>query len=128
MKNEKQVISVKGADAPASPLSPAISYGNLIFVSGTVSMDLVTRKPLPGTIEEETEQVIKNIETLLKQAGSSLDCVLKVTVFLPDIKDFAKMNGVYRKYFPNMPPARSTVGIQLAGPSKVEIEAIAYKP
>ena len=125
---KKEVITIPGAENPSSPLSLAVSYGSLIFVSGTVSVDLLTRKPLPGTIEEETERVLKNIETILEQAGSSLSCVLKSQVFLPDIGDFQRMNAVYRRFFPDQPPARSTVGIRLAGDFKVEIEVVAFKP
>ena len=110
------------------PLSRAVCYGSLVFVSGTVSEDIETRKPLLGTIESETEQIIKNIEVILKAVGSNLDCVLKTQVFLSDTKYFQQMNDVYRKFFPHDPPARSTIGIKLAGDYKLEIEAVAFIP
>ena len=129
MSTKKHVIPQKGSEnMNVPPFSRAVCYGSLVFVSGTVSQDLETHKPLLGTIEFETEQVIKNIEVILKAVGSSLDCVLKTQVFLTDVKNFQQMNAVYRKFFSQDPPARSTIGIQLAGDYKVEIEAIAFIP
>ncbi len=82
-----------------------------------------------GSIEEETDLALRNLSDLLKSAGSSLECVLKVTVFLRDMKDYAKMNEVYGRYFPQDPPARSCLGnIALAAQYKVEIEAVAHIP
>jgi len=128
MNRKKLIIKIKQNDTPALPLSLAVQYGSLIFLSGTVSTDLETGEPLLGTVEFETERIIKNIETILEAAGSSLDCVLKTQVFLTDISYFQKMNEVYRIYFPQDQPARSTVGIKLAGDYKLEIEAVAYVP
>jgi len=125
---EKKVIHVEGAATPTAPLSPAVSFGSLVFISGQVSRDLKTGDPHLGTIEEETEQVLKNIANILKQADSSPSCVLKTTVFLRDMKDFPKMNEIYSKHFPGEKPTRSTVGAALAGEYKVEIEAIAFIP
>ena len=124
----KKVIEVKGAAPTKAPYSPAISFSSLLFISGTVSKDLKSSEPRLGTIEEETEQVLKNIETILNEAGSSPDCVLKTTVFLTNMKDFSGMNEVFKKHFPGEKPTRSTVGVALAGDYKVEIEAIAYIP
>ena len=128
MSTKKRIVRLNENEKIELPLSHAVCYGSLVFVSGNVSLDLQTREPLLGTIEFETERIIKNIETILKSAGSSLDCVLKTQVFLTDIKYFQQMNEVYKKFFPHDPPARSTVGIQLAGDYKVEIEAIAFIP
>ena len=125
---KKKIIKVRSAVAETVPLSPGVSFGRLLFVSGQVSKDLNTGSPRLGAIEEETEQVLQNVEAILKEAGSSFECVLKTTVFLRDIKDFPRMNEVYKKHFPVGSPARSTVGVSLAGDYKVEIEAVAYVP
>jgi len=125
---KKKIIKVRSAVAETVPLSPGVLFGRLLFVSGQVSKDLKTGSARPGSIEEETEQVLQNVEAILKEAGSSSECVLKTTVFLRDIKDFPRMNEVYKKHFPVESPARSTVGVSLAGDYKVEIEAVAYVP
>lgn len=125
---KKKIIKVSGTATEAVPLSPAVLFGSLLFTSGQISKDLKTGNPRLGTVEEETEQIIGNIEAILKEAGSSLKYVLKTTVFLRDIEDFARMNKVYKKHFPEESPARSTVGVALAGDYKIEIEAIAYVP
>ncbi|MBW8003068.1 MAG: RidA family protein [Planctomycetes bacterium] len=128
-EKEREVVIPKNAAPLNVPLSPAVRYGNLLFVSGQVSTDVEQSKPIVGTIEEETEQALKNLSDLLKGAGSSLECVLKVRVFLRDMKDYSKMNEVYGRYFPKDPPARSTLGnIALAAQYKVEIEAVAFIP
>ncbi|MFQ3547653.1 MAG: RidA family protein [Termitinemataceae bacterium] len=121
-------IALPGAAPLESPRSHATAYENLIFVSGQVARDLMTGENKLGTIEEETEYTLRNIEIVLKQAGSSLDCVLKTTVFLTNKEDFAGMNRTYRKFFPGDKPARSTIVCGLAGVHRVEIEAIAFKP
>jgi 2-iminobutanoate/2-iminopropanoate deaminase len=123
---KKKIIKVIGAAPETVPLSPGVSFGALLFISGQVSKDLKTGNPRPGTIEEETEQVLGNIEAILKEAGSSPKHVIKTTVFLRSIEEFPKMNEVYRRHFPEESPARSTVGVTLAGNYKVEIEAVAY--
>jgi 2-iminobutanoate/2-iminopropanoate deaminase len=123
---KKKVIKLKGATAETVPLSPGVSFGPLLFISGQVSKDLKTGNPQPGTIEEETEQVLGNIEAILKEAGSSLQHVIKTTVFLRNIEEFQRMNEVYKRHFSQESPARSTVGVTLAGNYKVEIEAVAY--
>ena len=83
----KKVIKITGAAPLKVPLSLAVSFDSLLFMSGQVSIDLKTGKPKLGTIEEETEQALKNIETILKEASSSIECVLKTTVFLTNIKE-----------------------------------------
>ena len=127
--SEKKLISVKGAAAPTAPLSPALTYENLVFVSGQIARDLVSGASLFGGIREETEQVLKNVRQLLEAAGSSMDCVLKTTVFITEKSYFEDMNKVYEKEFSaSVKPARSTIVTTLAGDAKVEIEAIAYIP
>lgn len=123
---EREVI--KSADAPAVvlPLSQAIKVGNLVFTSGMTARDPKTRQFIGGDIEQQTERIILNLQKILENAGSSLEKVVKVTVFLTDIRDFEGMNKAYRSYFPKDPPARSTVEVsKLAIPALVEIEMVA---
>ncbi len=124
--SEKRIVQVSGSAHSNLPLSQATILGSLVFVSGTVAIDLETGNPLIGSIQEETEQVLRNISRILESAGSSLSCVLKTTVFLTDVGYFEPMNQVYRKYFGDAAPARSALIVSLAGSFKVEIEAIAY--
>jgi 2-iminobutanoate/2-iminopropanoate deaminase len=125
----RKAIGPRGAAPLSVPLSPAVQYGSLLFVSGQVSTDVARNQPIEGTIEEETQRALENLESLLKDAGSSLDCILKVTVFLRDMAEYSRMNAVYARFFPSHPPARSTIGdIALAATYKVEIEAVAYIP
>lgn len=110
------------------PLSPAVRAGDFIFVSGQVPVDPHTGKILGNTITEQTEAVLKRIDSILQAAGSSLNEVVKTTVFMTDIRHFEEMNKVYRKYFPELLPARSCVEIKLAVDVALEIEAVAYSP
>lgn len=126
--SEKRIIQAPGSASSDLPLSQATVFGSLVFVSGTVSIDLDTGAPLFGSIEDETEQVIRNVKRILESAGSSLPCVLKTTVFLTDAIYFEPMNRVYRRHFGDSSPARSALIVTLAAAFKVEIEAIAYIP
>ena len=105
------------------PLSPAVIQGNMVFVSGQVPVD-DNGKIVEG-IEAQTRLVLDKIKELVEAAGSSMDRVVKTTVFLTDKADFAAMNSIYSEYFPASPPARSTVECGLMIDIKVEIEAIA---
>ena len=119
---------IKTSDAPdvVLPLSQAIKFGNFVFTSGATARDPKTRELIGGDIGKQTERVILNLKAILEAAGSSLDKVVKVTVFLTDIRDFEGMNKVYRKFFPKDPPGRSTVEVsKLAVDARVEIEMIA---
>lgn len=107
------------------PVSTAIRAGDFIFCAGQVPVNPETGEPELGTTASETRRVLAQITTVLESAGSSLDKVVKVNVFLSDLKDLEEMNQVYREFFPKDPPARSTVGVQLAKGFKVEIECIA---
>ena len=112
---------------PASLFSPATQLGNLLFLSGSGALDPQTHKLVPGPIGNQVRQCLENLKTVLEAAGSSLDKVLKCTVFLTDIADFQAMNAMYHTYFPVNPPARTTVAVkELPGQSPVEIECIAY--
>ena len=111
---------------PAGPYSPGIVAGNFVFVSGQAGRDPATGV-LPDGVEAQTEQALRNIETILKGAGSSLSRVIRCGVFLVDIKEFAKMNAVYSRVFDGHRPARTTVEVSaLPEPDlRVEIDAVA---
>jgi reactive intermediate/imine deaminase len=124
---QKEVLSVPGAVA-GLPFSPAVKVGNMLYLSGQIGNQIGTRELVPGGIAPETRQTLSNIRTVLEAAGSSLDRVVKCTVFLADIADYGAMNEVYATFFPKDPPARSTVaGSGLALGARVEIECIATK-
>jgi 2-iminobutanoate/2-iminopropanoate deaminase len=123
---ERKVIKTSNAPSSSLPISQAIRMGNLVFTSGATARDPQTGQFVGGNIEEQTERVILNLKAILEAAGSSLEKVVKVAIFLTDIRDFEGMNKVYRKFFPNDPPARSTVEVsKLAIDARVEIEMIA---
>ncbi len=123
---EKKVIKTSDAPEVVLPLSQAIRLDNLIFTSGMTARDPKTRQLIGGDIEKQTERIILNLKAILEAAGSSLEKVVKVTVFLTDINDFEGMNRIYRRFFPKDPPARSTVEVSnLAVDARVEIEMIA---
>jgi 2-iminobutanoate/2-iminopropanoate deaminase len=122
----KKVITL--ADAPKLPFSPAIRAGDYIFVSGQIGHVDARGKEVRG-IEAQVKQCLENMKKVLAAAGSSLDNVVKVTVFLRNEKDFARMNEVYQGYFAKDQPARSTVIAGLVLPSMlIEIDCIAYFP
>ena len=111
---------------PTPILSPAVKVGNLLYTSGQVGIDPKTEKLAGPGIEEQTRQVLDNIQMLLEAGGSSMDKVIKCLVFITDMKDFQAMNEVYKTYFTGNPPARSCVEVSaLAMPELiVEIECI----
>jgi len=124
---EKKVIKTDKAPLPVGPYSQAIIYGELVFLSGQLSIDSTTNKLVQGTIEEETRRVLDNIKAVLEEAGSFLEKVLKTTVFLADIEEFGKFNAVYQQYFSSHPPARSCIqACKLPKGMKVEVEVIAH--
>jgi 2-iminobutanoate/2-iminopropanoate deaminase len=121
-------IPVKTDQAPGAigPYSQAIKAGGFVFVSGQIPIDPQTGAFVPGGIAEQTEQVLKNLSAVLQAAGSSLAQVVKTTVFLADMKDFAAMNEVYGRFFTSEPPARATVAAAgLPRDARVEIEVVA---
>ncbi len=120
-------INTKGAPAAIGPYSQAIITNGLLFTSGQIPLDPVTNEIVGSTIEEQTEQVLKNLGEVLKEAGTSFDDVVKTTCFLADMGDFAAFNNIYSKYFKAIPlPARSCVAVKtLPKNVLVEIEAIA---
>jgi 2-iminobutanoate/2-iminopropanoate deaminase len=122
----KRAISTTNAPAVIGPYSQAIQAGNLFFLSGQLGIDPATGDLVPGSVSEQTEQVFKNIQAVLSEAGLTLEQVVKTTVFLSDMSDFAAMNAVYGKYFSQPCPARSTVSVKtLPKNGLVEIEVIA---
>src|SRR5262245_55745327 len=126
---EKDVIKTDRAPGPfqGAPYNQAIRLGDLVFVAGQLGVVLGTNELAGPSIEEQTEQTMQNLGAVLEAAGSSLDKLLKTTVFLVDLADFPAMNEVYARHVGDRPPARSTIGIaQLPVGAKVEIEAIAH--
>ena len=120
-----KVIYTKDAPEAIGPYSQAICTGNLVFTSGQIPINPATGAVEAATIEEQTEQVCKNIDAVLKAAGTSLDKVVKTVCFLSDMNDFAAFNGVYSKYFTGK-PARSCVAVKtLPKNVLVEVDTIA---
>jgi 2-iminobutanoate/2-iminopropanoate deaminase len=123
---KREVIATKKAPAAVGPYSQAIRVGDFVFTAGQLALDPATGKLVEGAIEEQTRQVLTNIAAVLEAAGSSLDKVVKTTVFLEDMGDFRAMNEVYGEFFADEPPARSTVEVAfLPLGAQVEIDAIA---
>ncbi len=122
----RQVVVAGKAPKPIGPYSVGIVHGKLVFASGMLGLDPQTGELAPGGVEAETRQSLKNIAAILEAAGSSMGQVLKTTVFLRDMADFARMNAVYAEFFRDEPPARSTVQVAaLPKGGAVEIEAVA---
>jgi 2-iminobutanoate/2-iminopropanoate deaminase len=125
---EKKVVATKDAPQPIGPYSQAIKAGGFVFASGQIALDPATGKLIEGDIKAQTERVLKNLSAVLAGAGSSMDRVVRTTVFLKNISDFSAMNEVYGKVFVNAPPARSTV--QAAGLPRdalLEIDVVALQ-
>jgi 2-iminobutanoate/2-iminopropanoate deaminase len=122
---KREVIATENAPGAVGPYSQAIHAGDLVFTAGQLGFDPATGKLVEGGIREQTRQVLKNIAAVLEAAGSSLDKVVKTTVFIEDMGDFGAMNEVYGEFFASEPPARSTVEAGLALGALVEIDAIA---
>jgi 2-iminobutanoate/2-iminopropanoate deaminase len=124
----KEVVRTDGAPAPfqGAPYSQAIRAGDFLYVSGQVALRAGESVIVAGGIAEQTEQVFANLQAILEEAGSSLDRLVKTTVFLQNLDDFAAMNEVYARYVGAAPPARSTVEVaKLPAGALVEIEAVA---
>lgn len=122
----KKFEKVDGVPAPRAPYSTYTQVGNLIFVAGQVAMEPQTQET-PKSFAEQLHLILKNMETILESAGSSLENILKTTVFLKDLSNYAEYNEIYRQYFKNGFPARSTVIADLVHEDfLIEIEAIAW--
>ena len=123
----KKVLSSTKAPDPIGPYSVAINYGNIIYTSGQIAMDK-EGKIVCEDIKGQTRKVIENLKSILDENGSTLEKVIKTTVFLKDMNDFAEMNEIYNEYFMISTPARSTVEVaRLPKDARVEIEVIAYQ-
>lgn len=126
---QKQGIYTEAGPVQGAPYTPAVRVGPWIFVSGQIPLDPATSRIVEGGFEEQTRQCLRNLAAILKQEGLSLDHVIKTTVFMQDLENFAEMNSVYGAYFTGIKPARSTVqAARLPLDVLVEIEAIAVAP
>ena len=126
----KTIIQTSSAPPPIGPYSQAVAIGNLVFTAGQIPLDPATGQVVPGDIKAQTERVLENIKAILAAAGSSLERVVKTTVFIKDMNEFAAMNEVYGQFFQDKAtaPARSTVEVaRLPKDVRVEIEVIAEK-
>ena len=124
----KQIISASNAPAALGPYSHAVSAGGFLFTSGQLGMDPATGKLAGESIEAQAEQALCNLENILAANQMTFADVVKTTIFLADLGDFAVVNGIYATRFPSAPPARSCFQVAaLPAGAKIEIEAIAYK-
>lgn len=124
----KKIISTDKAPAAIGPYSQAIEVNGMVFTSGVIPINPATGELVTGSIEVQAEQAIGNLAALLKESGVSMDQVIKTTVFIKDMNDFAKVNEVYAKYFTSEFPARSCVEVaRLPKDVLIEIEAIGMK-
>jgi 2-iminobutanoate/2-iminopropanoate deaminase len=122
----KEIVSTESAPGAIGPYSQAIKAGGLVFCSGQIPIDPQTGEFVSELVSEQTEQVLKNLSEVLKAAGTSLDNVVKTTVFLADMNDFVEMNEVYSRFFADNKPARATVqAARLPRDARVEIDCIA---
>ena len=122
----KTVISTTNAPAAIGPYSQAIRVGNIIFTSGQIPIDPATGSFVEGGIKEQTRQSLLNVKAILNEAGTTMDHVIKTTVFMADMNDFAEMNSVYSEFFNTPYPARSAVAVKtMPKGALVEIEVIA---
>ncbi len=129
MTDHKQVVEAPEAPSAIGPYSAAIQIGDFVFASGTLGIQRRSGELAPGGVEAETRQALTNLSHVLEAAGSSLQWVVKTTVFMRNIGEFGAMNGVYAEFFSKDPPARSTVQVAaLPKNAAVEIEAIAWIP
>jgi 2-iminobutanoate/2-iminopropanoate deaminase len=122
----REIVKTEGAPAAIGPYSQAVRAGGFVFASGQIPLDPSTGQFVEGGVREQTEQVLRNLAAVLEAAGTGLDRVVKTTVFLADMDDFAAMNEVYGQYFAADPPARATVqAARLPRDARVEIEVVA---
>ena len=124
----KNIVLTTNAPAPVGPYSQAVWAGDLLYCSGQISIDPKTNELYLGDIQEQTRIVMENVGAVLKEAGLNYDNIIKTAIFLTDMNDFSKVNEIYAKYFPEVPPARSCVAVaSLPKGVNVEVEVIAYK-
>lgn len=129
MAVQREIISTNHAPAAVGPYSQAVKVGGFVFTAGQIPLDPVSGKLVTGGIEAETQRVMQNLSAVLTAAGTGLQNVVKTTIFVTDISDFATVNQVYGSYFGGSPPARSTVQVAaLPLGAHVEIEMVAMLP
>jgi 2-iminobutanoate/2-iminopropanoate deaminase len=123
----RQAVQTDLAPKAIGPYSQAIGTGGFLFLSGQIPLDPATMALVEGDVREQAHQVMRNLRSVLEAAGSSLDAVVRTTIFLADLDDFASVNDIYGSYFAAPPPARSTVQVaRLPRDARVEIDAIAF--
>jgi 2-iminobutanoate/2-iminopropanoate deaminase len=123
---KREIIHTEKAPKAIGPYSQAVCTDALIYTAGQLGLDPATGEFAAGGVEEQTRQALKNLKHILEAAGSSLEKAVKTTVFLKDMADFPKVNAVYAEFFPNHPPARSTIAVAaLPKDGLVEIEVVA---
>jgi 2-iminobutanoate/2-iminopropanoate deaminase len=125
----KTIIRSDNAPAPVASYSQAVRAGEFLFLSGQLGLDPKSGQMVPGGVEAETRQILENLGAVLAAASATFDDVVKATVYLADMEEFAAFNAVYAQYFEGQPPARVTIGVAaLPRKARVEIEAIALIP
>ncbi|OAA91545.1 RidA family protein [Clostridium coskatii] len=122
---EKEIINTKKAPGAVGPYSQAVKVGNFLFTSGQIPLDPSTGELVSSDIKKATERSLENIKALLEEAGTSFDKVIKTTVYVKSMSDFAAVNEVYARYFKKDMPARSCVEVKLPKDALVEVEVIA---
>lgn len=124
--SSKEIVATSAAPAAIGPYSQAVRAGGLVFLSGQISLDPATGALVTGDIQAETRQVMKNLGAVLAAAGTSFEKVVRATIYLVDLGDFAKVNEIYGAHFPTEPPARATVQVAaLPRSARVEIDLVA---
>ncbi len=128
MTQAPRIINSESAPAPIGPYSQAVEAGGVLYCSGQIALNPETGEMARGTIEEETDQVLKNLGAVLKAAGLRFTDVVKTTIYLQSMSDFPQVNGVYEQYFREGKPARATVAVAgLPKGAAVEIDCVAYR-
>ncbi len=124
--SSKEIVNTSNAPDAIGPYSQAIKINNMVYLSGQIAIDPKTRQFINDDIETQTRKVLDNLKAVLIAAGSSLESVVKTTIYITDINDFSKVNEIYASYFSDSRPARSTVCVaKLPKDAKIEIDAIA---
>ncbi len=123
---QKQIISTDKAPQAIGPYSQAVQFDNLLYISGQIPLEPISGQVLKANIKEQTRQILNNLHAVLIAGGSSLDNVLRTTIFLTNLEDYSEVNGVYAEFFEQSMPARSTVQVsRLPMDVQIEIDAIA---